>query len=40
MASLSEEFFNIHHPDPNDPDMAEQIDEQFPDGMFGFEKRM
>ena len=34
------EFYNSHHPDPNDPDMAEQIDEQFPDGMFRFEKRM
>lgn len=34
------EFYNSHHPDPNDPDMAEQIDEQFPDGMFKFEKRM
>ena len=32
------EFFNSHHPDPNDPDMAEQMDEQFPDGMFRFEK--
>lgn len=34
------EFYNSHHPDQNDPDMAEQIDEQFPDGMFKFEKRM
>jgi len=34
------EFFNKHHPDPNDPDAAEQMDEQFPDGMFRFEKRM
>ena len=34
------EFYNSHHPDPNDPDMAEQVDEQFPDGMFRFEKRM
>ena len=34
------EFFNSHHPDPNDPDAAEQIDEQFPDGMFRFEKMM
>ena len=34
------EFFNSHHPDPNDPEMAEQMDEQFPDGMFRFEKRM
>ncbi len=34
------EFYNSHHPDPNDPEMAEQCDEQFPDGMFRFEKRM
>ena len=34
------EFYNSHHPDPNDPDMAEQMDEQFPEGMFRFEKRM
>ena len=34
------EFFNSHHPDPNDPDMAEEADEQFPEGMFRFEKRM
>ena len=34
------EFFNSHHPDPNDPEAAEQTDEQFPDGMFRFEKRM
>ncbi len=34
------EFFNSHHPDPNDQDAAEQIDEQFPAGMFRFEKRM
>ena len=34
------EFFNSHHPDPNDLDMAGQIDEQFPDGMLRFEKRM
>lgn len=34
------EFFNSHHPDPNDPDMMEESDEQFPDGMFRFEKRM
>ena len=34
------EFYNSHHPDPNDPDMAEQADEQFPDGMFRFEKRL
>ena len=34
------EFFNSHHPDPNDPDTTEQMEEQFPDGMFRFEKRM
>ena len=34
------EFYNSHHPDPNDSEMAEQVDEQFPDGMFRFEKRM
>lgn len=34
------EFFNSHHPDPNDPDMDERTEEQFPDGMFRFEKRM
>ena len=34
------EFFNSHHPDPKDPDMAEQTEEQFPDGMFRFEKRI
>ena len=33
------EFFNKFHPDPNDPDMAAQMDEQFSDGMFRFEKR-
>ena len=32
------EFFNSHHPDPNDPESARQTDEQFPDGMFRFEK--
>ena len=34
------EFFNSHHPDPNDPETSQQMDEQFPDGMFRFEKRM
>ncbi len=34
------EFFNCHHPDPDDPEMNEQKDEQFPDGMFRFEKRL
>ena len=32
------EFYNSHHPDPNDPDMTDELDEQFPDGMFRFEK--
>lgn len=34
------EFFNSHHPDPNDPDDGHETDEQFPDGMFRFEKRI
>lgn len=34
------EFYNSHHPDPNDPEEASQMDEQFPDGMFRFEKRI
>ena len=34
------EFYNSHHPDPNDPDSAEETDEQFPEGMFRFEKRI
>lgn len=34
------EFFNSHHPDPNDPEESGQMDEQFPDGMFRFEKRV
>ncbi len=33
------EFFNSHHPDPNDPDVAASIDEHFPDEMFRFEKK-
>ena len=35
------EFYNSHHPNPNDPD-AELVepDDQFPDGMFRFEKRI
>ena len=32
------EFFNSHHPDPHDPDMTSEPDEQFLDGMFRFEK--
>ena len=34
------EFFNTHHPDPNDPDTGGMADDQFPDGMFRFEKRL
>ncbi len=34
------EYFHSRHPDPNDPDMAQRTDDQFPDGMFRFEKRM
>ena len=34
------EFYNSHHPDPNDPDAGQDMDEQFPEGMFRFEKRM
>ena len=30
------EFFNSHHPDPNDPDKADDTQ----DGMFRFEKRL
>lgn len=33
------EFFNKYHQAPNNPEMnAEKQDEQFPDGMFRFEK--
>ncbi len=35
------EFFNKFHPDPNDPDNEHMdIEDQFPDGMFRFEKVM
>ena len=35
------EFYNSHHPDPNDPDNCESSpDGQFRDGMFRFEKRL
>lgn len=35
------EFFNVHHPDPNDPDISRDMpDEQFIDGMFKFEKKI
>jgi GNAT superfamily N-acetyltransferase len=35
------EFYNSHHPDPNDPEGEQMdLDDQFPDGMFRFEKVM
>ena len=34
------EFFNSHHPDLNDPDRNGELADQFPEGMFRFEKRM
>ena len=35
------EFYNSHHPDPNEPEDRDiPMDDQFPDGMFRFEKRM
>ena len=35
------EFYNSHHPDPNDSGAFEHVeDEQFPDGLFRFEKVM
>lgn len=34
------EFFNKFHPDPHDPDSQGDVDDQFPDGMFRFEKRI
>ncbi|SDB04150.1 Acetyltransferase (GNAT) family protein [Pseudobutyrivibrio sp. YE44] len=35
------EFYNKFHPDPNDPEVEHMdIDDQFPDGMFRFEKYM
>lgn len=33
------EFYCSHHPDPNEPDTKENSN-QFPDGMFRFEKRI
>lgn len=33
------EFYNSHHPDPNDPDGVKEEDGEGPDGMFRFEKR-
>ena len=34
------EFYNSHYPDPNDPDTGNGLDEQFPEGMFRFEKKV
>ena len=35
------EFYNKYHPEPNDPDGKHMdLDDQFPDGMFRFEKVM
>ena len=34
------EFFNKFHPNPNDSEPMEELGEQFPDGMFRFEKVM
>ena len=35
------EFFNKYHPDPDDPEISSgNKDDQFPEGMFRFEKSM
>ena len=34
------EFYNSHHPDSNHPEETEQVDEQLPEGMCRFEKRI
>ena len=34
------EFYNSHHPDVHDPDFEKAANEQFPAGMFRFEKRL
>ena len=34
------EFYNEHHPDPDDPFEEHDTDDQFPDGMFRFEKKI
>ena len=34
------EFFNSHHPDPNASESSTETNEQFPEGMFRFEKRI
>ncbi len=33
------EFYNSHHPDPDDPDTGKEREDSFPDGMFRLEKR-
>ena len=32
------EFFNRYHTDPKSPDVGNELNDQFPDGMFRFEK--
>ena len=34
------EFYNSHHPDPHELDGEMLMDDQFPDGMFRFEKQV
>lgn len=34
------EFFNSHHPDPKDPEVTDDMDDGYNDGMFRFEKIM
>ena len=34
------EYYNSHHPDPDDPDADHETGEKFTDGMFRFEKRI
>ena len=34
------EFYNSQHPDPGDPDTGKEMNEQFPEGMFRFEKKI
>ena len=35
------EFYNSYHPDPNEPkEEARDLDDQFPEGMFRFEKKI
>ena len=35
-----EQFILDHHQDPNDPYEEQDTDDQFPDGMFRFEKKI